>query len=107
MKRRLFEVESDCLFIVQRLREIDESYFVMFNLDTKKFELHSHAQKKKTYCLTFPFETLDERALVLARKTRVENSDKIFEEMERQNKLLQEKAQRQILNNFKEKLYES
>ena len=107
MKKRLFEIESDCLDIVRRLREIDKDYFVMFNLDSKKFELHNHSQGKGTFCLTFPFDVLDERALDFARKTRVQNSDELFAEMEAENRALEKAKVKQILNDFEEKFYDS
>ena len=107
MKKKLFEIESDCLDIVRRIRSIDKDYFVMFNLENKTFELHNHAQGKGTFCLTFPFDVLDERAVDFTRKTRVQNSDALFEEMERQNIALEKAKAKQILNDFEEKLYDS
>ena len=106
MKRKLFEVDSDCLEIVRRIKEIDDDYFVMFDSENHKFQLHSRSQKN-TYCLTFPYDTLDERAVLYVLKTRVQNSDKIFAELEEENRKLEEKKSKEILNNFKEKLYES
>lgn len=104
--KKSFIVESDCLDIVQRIKAIDKDYFVVFNLQTGKFELHHAAQGKGTYCLTFPFDVLDERAYLHVLKTRVQNSDALFEEMERQNKLLEKRQINQILNDFKENLYD-
>lgn len=105
--KKLFEIESDCLEIVDRLKAIDPSYYVVRNLDTQKFELHSRDQKPFSYCLTIPFDTLDERTISLALKTRVQNSDKLFEELERENLKHQQKAAQEVLNNFKEKLYDT
>ena len=107
MKKKLFEIESDCLDIVKRLRAIDKDYFVLFDLDSHKFELHNHAQGKGTYCLTFPFDALDERAVNFALKTRVQNSDALFEELEAENKALEKAKMKKILNDFEEKLYDS
>lgn len=103
---RLLRIESDCLGIVDRIKSIDKDYFVMFDLDSGKFQLHNHSQGKKTYCLTFPFDCLDERAYLHTLKTRVQNSDKIFEEIDRQNALLEKKHYKQIFNAFKENLYD-
>lgn len=105
--KKLFEIESDCLDIVRRLKEIDPTYYVVRNLDTQKFELHSRGQKPFSYCLTIPFDTLDERTLDLTLKTRVQNSDKLFEELERENLKQKQKAVNEVLNNFKEKLYDT
>ena len=66
--RKSFEIESDCLEIVRRIKDIDDDYFIKFAPDTKRFELH-HRGQKNTYCLTFPFDELDERAVSYVLKT--------------------------------------
>lgn len=105
--KRSFEIESDCLNIIKRIKAVDEDYFVVFNLDKKKFELHNKSQGGNTYCLTFPFDTLDERAVTLVLKTRVQNSDAIFEEMQRENEKQEKDNIKKIWNDFKETLYDS
>ena len=105
--KQAFEIDSDCLDIIKRLKEIDEDYFVMFEPSTKTFQLHNHSQKRNTFCLAFPFDTLDERAVDLTLKTRVQNSDKIFEEIEENNKQREKAVKKEILNDFEEKLYDS
>ena len=105
--KKLFEIESDCLDIIQRIKTIDKDYFVIYNLDKHKFELHNHSQGRYTYCLTFPFDQLDERAYLYTLKTRVQNSDKLFKEMEDENRKLKKQKVNQILNDFKEKMYDS
>ena len=39
--KRIFVVDSDALDIVQRLREIDKSYCLVFDVDVKKFCLYA------------------------------------------------------------------
>lgn len=105
--KKLLKIESDCLDIIKRIQTIDKNYFVAINLDTKKYELHNSGQLYNSYCLTLPFDCLDERAYLHVLKTRVQNSDALFEEMDRQNKLLEKKQIEQVLNNFKERFYDS
>ena len=105
--KKSFEIESDCLGIVERMKSIDKDYFVLFDLDKQKFELDNHAQGKFTYCLTFPYEQLDERAYLLTLKTRVQNSDKLYKEMEEENRRLEKQKIKEVLNDFKEKMYDS
>lgn len=105
--KKSFKIESDCLDIIKRIKSIDKHYFVVLNLNTQKFELHNTSQGKNSYCLTFPFNVLDERAYLHVLKTRVQNSDALFEEMERQNKLLEKKQINSVLNDFKERFYDS
>lgn len=105
--KKSFEMESDCLEIVRRIKAIDEDYCVIFNISTQKFELHNRSQCGGSYCLTFPFDTLDERAVDFVLKTRVQNSDRLFEEMERENRDLEKRQIKSALNDFEEKIYDS
>lgn len=76
--------------IPERLREIDPGYFVLRNHETKAFEIHHRDQPHNTYCLTVPYEELDERTLWLVRKTRIANIEKILLEMEETNQKISE-----------------
>ena len=105
--KKSFEIESDCLDIIKRIKAVDEDYFVVFNMDKKKFELHNKSQGGNNYCLTFPFNILDERAVTLVLKTRVQNSDALFEEMQRENEKQEKDNIKKIWNDFKETLYDS
>ena len=75
--KNLINIFTDPFFICERLKEIDKSYFVMFDFKEKKYQLHSSEQKGNSYCLTFPFDCLDARAVEHARKTRVEMKEKL------------------------------
>lgn len=103
--KKSFEIESDCLEIVRRIKDIDEQYFVKFDPEKHKFELHHRAQRN-TYCLTFPFDQLDERAVSYVLKTRVQNSDEIFKSMEEENRKLRERQVKEILEDFKEGMHD-
>lgn len=98
--KNTFKIESDCLDITRRLKQIDKDYFVVRNCNNGTFELHNNAQAGDSYCLTFPFDTLDERAIDFARKTSVQNSEELFKEMEKENAQLQKQAVKDILNGF-------
>lgn len=98
--KNTFKIESDCLNITGRLKQIDKDYFVVRNTDNNTFELHNSSQKGDSFCLTFPFETLDERALDYTRKTSVQNSEALFKEMEKENAQLHNRAVKQVLNGF-------
>ena len=102
--KNLINIFTDPFFICQRLKEIDRSYFVMFDLEKKNYQLHSSEQKGNSYCLTFPFDCLDARAVEHAKKTRVENEDKIIEEIDRENKRLEKKLINEEINRLKEAL---
>lgn len=105
--KKSFKLESDCLGIIDRIKAIDKDYFVVVDLDKKKYELHNVSQGKNTYCLTLPFESLDERAVLFVLKTRVQNSDELFDEMQQENEKLQKQAIANVWSDFKERLYDS
>ena len=102
--KHLIKIENDVYFICQRLKEIDESYEVYYNLLTKSYEVHSNAQIKNSYCFKVPFDVLDERTLWHARKTSIENRDKIIAEIEKENYLLEQKNIKKQVEMLKEAL---
>ena len=81
-------VKNDLFNISRRIKQIDKNYFLMFNFKTKKFEVH-YKRNKNTLEIILPFNVLDKRTLDLVRKTRVENREKLIEEMDKNNKELE------------------
>ena len=100
--RNLLKIESDNYFISNRLKEIDSSYEVYYNIATASYEVHSSEQQKSSYCFRVPYNQLDERTLFYAKKTRSENRDKIIKEIERSNELLYEKNVKEQASLLKE-----
>ena len=78
--------------IPERLREIDSDYFVVRNHKKQTFEVHHKGQSPTTYCLTVPYPELDARTLELVRKTRISNLDILISEMDKNNRILEEKS---------------
>jgi len=76
--KNLVQIFGDPFFIVQRLKEIDPSYEVYYNLATSCYEVHSNEQVKNSYCFRVPYDVLDERTIWHAKRTRAENRDKII-----------------------------
>ncbi len=103
-KKDYIFIESDCLFICDRLKEIDPSYRVVFSLKKKKFEVHSILQSSSTYCFTLPYPVLDERAVDYARKTSRENADKLLKEIDLENEKIYRKMLSEELDKLKEAL---
>lgn len=91
----LIRIFEDVFDITKRLKEIDESYFVVYNTQKKKYEVHSSKQKN-TYCLTVPTKTLDSRIVGLTLKTRRENYEKILKEIDETNEKIEKESKRQI-----------
>lgn len=102
----LIKILSDNLFITSRLKEIDSSYFVVFNTKTNKYEVHSKRQAENTFCVGLPFSKLDERTIDYVQKTKVENIEKIIESIEKNNKKIENNNKKIILNQIEEVLYD-
>ncbi len=100
-------IQSDTFFIGERLKEIDDSYFLIYNFSREKFEVHSSALSGSTYCLTVPYPVLDERIIDLVRKTRSENLDRLIKEMDEQNEKNQKKREKEAVDCLKEVIYDS
>jgi hypothetical protein len=74
--------------IPERLRELDEGYFVMMSRATGRFEIHHDGMGDvRSYQLTVPFMELDARTVDYVRRTHVEHINEIMQEAARQNYL--------------------
>ncbi len=95
-------IEHDPLFITDRLREIDKTYFVLYNLKLKRYEVHSSGQAGGSYCFSLPYSSLDERAVTQCLRTRRENIDKVIKEMDDENEKLQKRLVRKAIEKYVE-----
>lgn len=85
MKQSAVRIEHDLFGIADRLRAIDEGYFVVYDTQKHAFEVHNRSQRGNTYALTVPYPCLDARTVTLVRRTRAENARRLFAEMEEEN----------------------
>lgn len=104
--KKSFEIYSDCLDIIKRLREIDKDYFVMFNLDRNCFELHNRAQEVGgTFCLTLP-DVLDERSVDLTKRTLSQKRDELIAQLDAENEKIMQAKVKDTLNDMEAMLYD-
>lgn len=82
-------IESDMLGVCDRLKAIDDGYFVFLNYKTGKLEVHNSKDKPNTLCLVLPYDRLDERTVRRVRETRAERIADMLERIERENARLQ------------------
>lgn len=80
-----YVVTGDLYGISERIKEIDENYFLYYSYRTHRYEVHNSNQRGHSLSLVLPYETLDERTLRHVRRTRSERAKELFEEMEREN----------------------
>ncbi len=92
-------VTHDLYDIAERLKEIDEGYFVFYSYKDKRYEIHHKDQKGDTFALAVPYDELDERTLRLVRRTRAERAEKLIEEMEKQNREAEKRARDRAVEN--------
>ncbi len=83
------KILSDVFNISKRIKNIEKSYYVVFDTSTSKFEIHSSSQIGSSYCLTVPYDCLDERTLKFVRSTQTKNLEEILEKLDNDNKLLE------------------
>lgn len=71
------KIEDDVFDITKRIKEIDDGYYIEYNCKRKLYELHNFNQLN-SYCLTIPFDNLDDRVLDLILYTNISNIDNIM-----------------------------
>jgi hypothetical protein len=94
--KNLIPVTESVYHIPERLKEIDNKYFVMFNTKKQRFEIHHAGQPFQSFCLAVPFEELDARIIEYVKQTRRENQKKLIAEMDAHNAKLEADKQRKM-----------
>lgn len=96
----IIKIFSDVYNISNRIKQIEKNYYIVFNTSKNKFEVHNSKQVGGSYCLTLPFSYLDERTLNFVKETKSENINRILNNIENQNKLIESAEQTSTLNRF-------
>jgi hypothetical protein len=79
-------IDDDLYSISKRVRDIDPGYFILLNRRSGKYEVHHMDQPPgATFCLTVPYEQLDERTIQLIRETRIERLNELIKKMNESN----------------------
>lgn len=81
----LQRIRHDLFGIAKRLKSIDRRYELFFNRKKNRYEIYVNGAMQ----MALPFERLDARTLTYARKTRLENLEKIIAEIEEENARLE------------------
>ena len=91
----LQKVRHDLFNIAARLKSVDRRYELFFNRKKSRYEIYANGAMQ----IALPFERLDARAIEYARKTRLENLNKLIAEIEAENARLEiENAKRSRQN---------
>ena len=90
-------VVSHAMDIPERLKELDEGYFVMLNRRTQKFEVWHRGDGEGTLECVLPYEALDERAVRHVREHRIERMEQLAREIEEHHARLEEEVKKKWL----------
>ena len=85
-------VRTSVYGIPERMKELRESLFVMFNTKTQRYEVHDSTQEDCTLACELPYEELDARALLYVREMRRERTEALVREIEAHNERMVERA---------------
>ena len=100
-KPHLLPVFSNVYHIPERLKAMDSNLFVVFNVKSQRYEVHSLANKGHTFGFLIPFRELDARAEHYARKLDLRTrGDLIYREIDEHNERLERSNKRQKQNDF-------
>lgn len=94
MKIKIF---SDVHDVVERIKDIDEGYFIVFDTIKNSYELHNSNQPI-SYCLTIPYSNIDSRVIDLIYSTNIQYIDNIIEDVDKNN----ENIEKQSINAIKD-----
>jgi hypothetical protein len=96
----LVPIISHVFDMPRRIKEYDSSFFVVFNKNRQKYEVHSlDYPMDDTLSCTVPYDELDERALhhIYDNDIRV-HGDEIFRRIERSERLAEQRQERERKN---------
>lgn len=80
-----------------RLRGVKSGYRLYYNAKKSRYEVHDVEQKCDTLAFVSPFGELDCRLVDYAAYSGVQNAEKIFADIERNNGLISKNAARRNL----------
>ena len=79
----MIEITNDLYDIALRLRSVNDSYRVYYNVAKSRYEVWNADANRLEFIL--PYDELDARAVEYARYTSVQNAAALIEEIERNN----------------------
>jgi len=76
------EILEDLFDIVKKIKSIDSKYRVFRNIQKHRFEIYYLNGLNLNLELVVPYDKLDYRTINLINKSKVENADEIFKQLE-------------------------
>ena len=97
-------INQDVYDIVKQIKAIDKNYFVMYDEQKKKYELHDKRQKP-TFSITL-FDKLDKRSIKKVYSTQSKNALELFKAIDQTNKRVEENAKEFVIDKAKTNIKE-
>ncbi len=101
----LIKISGDVFNIVDRVKEIDSGYFIVYNTKKHKYEVHNNNQDGSSFCITCD-NGLNSTVISKLRKTRIENIDRILREIDENNAKIEQNAKKVMADETSFKLKE-
>ena len=73
---------------MKRITEIDDGYYILFNTLNNKYEIHN-CNQMNTYCFTSKNTVIDSRIIDEINYSKVSNIDKIIDEIDKNNLIVE------------------
>ena len=99
-----YVVTSDLYSIANRLKEIDDGYFIYYSYKNRRYEVHNKNQRGRTLSLVLPYKMLDERAVRLVRQTRSERASSLISQMEKENERIEREKMKSLVTRKQDEL---
>lgn len=103
-EKRLYLIENDTNHIAERIRDIEDGYFIVRNNIDGLCEVHSTENIGDTYCFTVPYKTLDARTLEYCRYTSTGRN--AVATIEKKNERIKRSAERSNRNDIHDRSME-
>lgn len=84
--------------IPERLKELDEHLFVMFNHRLQKYEVHDSSQPFTTLAVVLPFDGLDPRAIDYVRARMNHDVIAMVKQIEEENERLEAEKYAEVID---------
>ena len=79
----LIAITNDLYDISSRLRSVNDDYRLYYNAQKHRYEVHSAT--RNTLQFVVPYDELDARTISYALYSRVENAERIFADIDKNN----------------------
>ncbi len=94
------QIKHDVYDIAKRIRYIDRDYYIVYDTLKRVYEIHNSSQLGSSYCLTSPYDTLDDRVLKYVRETSSANIENILEKIDIKNRIRENAEKSRVLSQF-------